>query len=315
MFSLLIIRFCQLKRILSSIGVFRLIIIILLSLLVIAAINFYSSDTHSIKIVLISYVLIILYIHFNRNDKAFIYRHLKQPIISIFLEYLTFSLPIIIILTIYKPLTFPFILFALLFISSLNINTSKRSRNNKILKKIPTGDFEWISGFRKYYYSIMLLYIISIFLSFIPFASLVCSTAITIVVISFYDETEPRNLIEIFQLSTRKFLLFKVFSAIKLYMIIIIPLLSFYLIFNVVHWYICIYFLLNSMLTVSYSVLLKYSSYSYQTASNSVNPILKGIAAVNIILPVVFVPLVFLLNFYLFFKSFSNLNPILNDFD
>jgi hypothetical protein len=315
MFSLLIIRFCQLKRILSSIGVFRSIIVILLLLLALVSINYYSHSTSAIKIVFISYVLLILYIHFNRNDKAFIYKHIKNPIFSIFLEYFTFSLPIIIILTIYKPLTFPFILFAILFISSLNINSNKRSRNNKIFKKIPTWHFEWISGFRKYYYSIILLYIISIFLSFIPFASFVCSTAITIVLISFYDETEPRNLIEVFQLSTRKFLLFKVFSAIKLYMIIIIPLLSFYLIFNIAHWHICIYFLLNSLLTVSYSVLLKYSSYSYQTASNSVNPILKGIAAVNIILPVVFVPLVFLLNFYFFFKSFSNLNPILNDFD
>jgi len=315
MFSLLIIRFCQLKRILSSIGVFRSIIVILLLLLALVSLNYYSHSTSTIKFVFISYVLLILYIHFNRNDKAFIYKHIKNPIFSIFLEYLTFSLPIIIILTIYKPLIFPFILFAVLFVSSLNIIKNKRSRNNKILKKIPTWYFEWISGFRKYYYSIILLYFISIFLSFIPFASLVCSTAITIVLISFYDETEPRNLIEVFQLSTSKFLLFKVFSAIKLYTIIIIPLLSFYLIYNIAHWHICIYFLLNSILTVSYSVLLKYSSYSYQTASNSVNPILKGIAAVNIILPVVFVPLVFLLNFYLLFKSFSNLNPILNDFD
>lgn len=185
MFSLLIVRFCQLKRILSSIGVFRSIIVILLLLLALVSINYYSHSTSAIKIVFISYVLLILYIHFNRNDKAFIYKHIKNPIFSIFFEYLTFSLPIIIILTIYKPLTFPFILFAVLLISSLNIITNKRSRNNKILKNIPTCHFEWISGFRKYYYSIILLYIISIFLSFIPFVSLVCSTAITIVLISF----------------------------------------------------------------------------------------------------------------------------------
>ena len=87
MFSLLIIRFCQLKRILSSIGVFRSIIVILLFLLALVSINYYSHSTSAIKIDFISYVLLILYIHFNRNDKAFIYKVAKSRLDKVSQEF------------------------------------------------------------------------------------------------------------------------------------------------------------------------------------------------------------------------------------
>jgi hypothetical protein len=45
------------------------------------------------------------------------------------------------------------------------------------------------------------------------------------------------------------------------------------------------------------------------------NPVLKGLGAVNLILPFALLPLIIVMIIYLYIKSLNNIKPVLNDYN
>jgi hypothetical protein len=315
MFSLVKIRIKQLFRILKDLGFIRSIVVFfIISLGILALIDTIKSEKYQ-GYVIAGYCIMLFSIQIRRKDKSFIFRHLNQPNIKIFMEYFIFSLPILIVQIIFNPFVSILLIIFLFLLSFFNLSRKRSTINSYLIRKIPHKNFEWISGIRKNYYLLLFTYLISILTSFTVFSTPICVTVITIIIMGFFDECEPRQFVEFLNLPPAKFLYNKFLSSIHIYLLIIIPLLICYTLFNLNLWYISLFLLLNSIITLIYSISIKYSAFSIIRDSYMNNPVLKGLGAVNLILPFALLPLIIVMIVYLNIKSLNNLKPVLNDYN
>lgn len=315
MLSLTKIRIKQLSRILKDLGFVRsIVVVVIISLAVLALIEILKSEEYQ-GYIIAGYCIMLFSIQIRRQDKSFIYHHLSLPNIKIFIEYFIFSLPILIIQIIFNPFVAVFLILFLFLLSFLNISLKRRTINSYLIRQIPYKNFEWISGIRKNYYFLLFAYFISILTSFTVFSTPICITVITIIIMGFFDECEPRQFVEFLNLSPSKFLVYKYSSSIYIYIFVIAPLLICYTLFNLNLWYISVFLLFNSIITLIYSISIKYSAFSIFRNSYMNNPVLKGLGAVNLIFPFALLPLIIVMLIYLIIKSLNNLKPVLNDYN
>ena len=72
------------------------------------------------------------------------------------------------------------------------------------------------------------LYILALGLSFYQYASLFFLWLMLSVIASFYNESEPLNVLLAKELTAKKFIRLKIFTHLKLYLIVFIPVLFVY---------------------------------------------------------------------------------------
>jgi hypothetical protein len=181
-----------------------------------------------------------------------------------------------------------------------------------LIKYIPSGLFEWQSGFRKNMIAIILFYALGILGIYKIWFSAISVFLLIMILCSFYSEYEPRKILETSELNASKFIKAKLIRHIKYLILFIFPifLLSF---IHYEYWsYIVISFFVVINLQVS-AILLKYAYYYPNVISGTHQLIGSIILLFSIILPISII--ILFLNFLLYNKAVRNLNNYLNAYN
>jgi len=260
-------------------------------------------------LVLIS--LVILSIQINRTDKRFVATTVSSPALIFFNEYLFFSIPvfIIILLSIHWYLFFPLIVLCYV-ISLINYQPRKRTGRIPFTRYIPSDNFEWIAGFRKHGWYILLVYVMA--LAFLPakFVSLLLLWLILGILSSFYQECEPLSILQAKELNSKSFIRDKIRNHLKVYILFSLPIILGYSVLNMeTAWVAWLLFLL-AIINLCFFILSKYSNYEPNIRIKS-NGILIGLALISMLIPF-FLPLPMLMSIRAYNKSKKNLQPYLD---
>jgi hypothetical protein len=192
----------------------------------------------------------------------------------------------------------------------LGFSLNSESSISQQLNFIPTEAFEWKSGLRKNSVRILLLYILAIALFQFPLVSFLVIIIFTFLVTAFYNESESRQMVEVFDLSPRKFILMKWKKQLTLFWVGCLPLVLICLFANKEYWYVLLAIILISSIIQLLSIHLKYTLYEPGTIIDK--DIFMVIYFFSLFVPF-FVPVPLIMLFIYYHKSISNLKNYLHD--
>jgi hypothetical protein len=309
--TLLYIRLKQLKRELSSLGLYTVALALIAFYLIFISFRQFEKGQHAYYIIG-TIVFICLSLHVYRKDTIFIYKHIENPYLQIFSEYVAISLPFTITAIFTKSwLYYPLLLAVLFCIPQVKISLRKKAVFKNLSMIIPAANFEWISGFRKNFVLFIGLYLLATAFCWFRILPLFFLWFLTVTIISFYSESESIQVLRESNQPAGKFLLHKLVSHSFYIIILYTPLILINTIFNSDFLLINLLFIPVQIALLCFATCLKYSSYSpnkMQTGNN----ILLTIIAFLVSLPYC-LPLPIILSFVYFYKARNNLNHYLND--
>lgn len=199
--------------------------------------------------------------HLNRKDINFINKYLQRPKLQICFNYNLLIFPI----TFAMCLSQLWYLALLLQIAvSIVSQTTIRFSNLKlrfISKYIPSQHFEWITGTRKNFYLLCVLLLIAIVLSPVKLFGLVALFMFNLVIVGFYNFSEPVMMLNPQNLIPEIFLSKKITFLSGVLFAFNAPLLIINVLFHqeIIWFNVC--FLFGFLLLAASSVYIKYSNY------------------------------------------------------
>jgi len=122
-------------------------------------------------------------------------------------------------------------------------------------------------------------------------------------------EGEDRQLLEVFQLSSKAFLWMKCKYQLMVFWSLVAPLLGLFLFFHLSYWYLLGYFCLFSLTLQIFSIIFKYALYTPNSDLSS-NGLFIALFSMGFIMPF-FLPLPFLMAVRYYRKAIHNLNDYL----
>ena len=308
------LRFRQILRATKGLGLIRIIVLIVLLALSLASLFMQTEQTPNSFYFTGIYLTIIALIQVNRHDKRFMQIHFSNYKLIFLTEYLLLMLPLFTCL-IYNNQRISLISSIVLtsLIINLDLKIRQKSLNTSIQKMIPSDCFEWKGGVRKTLVLIVALWIIGLGTSFFIGSVPIVLFILGILPWSFNEKSEPIQMILAYELGPVKFLRYKIKMQLNLFSILSIPLIIAFILFHPDKWYIPIaeYFIfINSYI---YIILTKYAFYQPNNKSTGAQAWV-AIGAMGMIIPV-FIPVVWFLSIRFYFKSRTNLNFYLNDYN
>ena len=316
--ALLKIRILQIYRVAQAIGVIRAILVLLFLVFVLLMIYqslTKSEDTHNIMLGAFSFGL--LFFHLKRADYDFLRKNSEQVSLLIFIEYLFFLSPILVLFIVTSWYRDAGILLIVLLTITVLVKPSKRSLSIKQLdlvsRFLPSDLFEWKAGLRKNFIWIALLEVLGLGGSFfsvvIPILGIVL---ISIVVCTFYGTCESREILEAKEIGAKPFLIHKLKRHLACWAILISPLV----LVALVHYFFIIYSMVVFLMVANMFIcilLLKYFFYAphHQSPSTGI------LGAIVILLSLVpgFCLIIWIYNFILFGKTIHHLDTYLHDYN
>ena len=310
-FSLLYIRLKQLQRQINELGLYNFIIFGIACYIIIVAYKQFSQDKNSIYPI-IAFALVCLWIQFSRKDKSFIYKHLDDPHLQIFLEYAALTFPFSISCIVTKSwYCFPALLFLLFWIPFL----SREFRNKTVFKNlsfvIPSANFEWISGFRKQYVAIIFVYFLALDFSWFKILPLFLLWLLTGVIASFFTECESIGVLRENNKSSSGYLFHKIKVVIIYVLILYLPIITINTIFNPDFLLLNLLFIPMQISVLCFAIFLKYSVYRPNIMQGG-NTIVLSIILLSSALPYL-LPVPTIISIVYFYKAKNNLKQYLND--
>ncbi len=308
---LLNIRLIQAKRELSSAGLGVLVIFALVSFLIYAAYTVFQKTPDAYYLTAFLF-LVCVSIQSYRNDKQFVYVHIRQPYFEMYSEYLALA-------SIFSASSlftgnwfcFPVLISGLFFVPFMKFTVKQITYFPSISSVVPATDFEWISGFRKSFGILVPLYLLALCLSWFRILPLLILWFITVTIASFFTECEPLQILKEGDFSSARLLKHKLTRMAKYILILQIPVLVINTIFNPEFWLLNILFIPLQVSLVGYAVCLKYST--YEPNKNAIgNNIVLSIASLGSIIPY-FLPIPLLMAIYTYGKAIKNLKSYLDD--
>ena len=256
------IRLKQFGREVKLIGIFRSIIIsIVLILAAFQVVKFYDNFYFAL-ITFISSAALILSVHIARKDRAFVFLHLPNPRKAILTEYIILSFILAGYLVV-MPYWYFFILILIFcsLISGIRYEVKKKTKFGFLSKLISPKNFEWIGGIRKYKYTFVLLYAVTLAVSPVIFLPMFFLWVLTIHIFAFYEECEPLNILSAGAGSPSAFLASKIFRHSLLLMGLYFPVLTINSIFNPNLLIFNILFFIVQVTVLALTVFFKYKIY------------------------------------------------------
>jgi hypothetical protein len=221
-----------------------------------------GSSSKQNAFIFIGLIWLILYSNYsNRKDLNFLRQYFTNYKLQICVNYNLIVLPI--------SLGFLFTTnwqFALLLhiIASFTVLITFKYKSPKlffITNLISSNHFEWISGIRKHYVLLILTMIIALLLSPVLLFGIVALFGFNTILIGFYNQFEPRSMLNSYNFSTKDFLLNKIRFIQKSFFLLNAPILFINSIFNPNIIWFNIGILLAFLLIAACSVYIKYSYY------------------------------------------------------
>jgi len=308
--TLLTLHLKQFGRVLQELGVIRSIITLLLVFFTLARV--YTLTPPLTYVVIVVVFLSIASLHTFRKDKTFLQLVYEQTRSLYLIEYHLLASPVYLeFLLNFHWIEVTCLLVAITLIPFVNVNFTSRASRIRSLSFIPALAFEWKSNLRKQGLWIGLLYISALVLYAYPFITLLVIVVFTFIVTTFYNEAEPRSMVEVFaDSSPHAFLWQKGKVHLLLFWTGCLPLVLIFLLVNTKYWYVLVIWFLVSSIIQLLSIMLKYSFYEPGNTLN--NNVFMFIYFLSLFVPFfVPVPLVMLINYYR--RAKNNLSVYLDD--
>lgn len=213
---------------------------------------------------------IIVYLFFsfhkNRRDIAFISKHFDKAKSQLLIEYQLFLLPVSVpcLFTNYWYCFFVLHLFVLA-IPFLNIK-SKYSFKFSFITRLFKDDFIFISGVRRNFISLIILFLLALTLSPLKLFPLVALFLFNNVVFSFYEANESVQMLQASQHTPKQLMASLLNSGVKKMVLVNFPILLINSIFNPDLWMFNMYFFAYNILILATVIALKYESYQYKNS-------------------------------------------------
>lgn len=253
--QLIKVRYFQLKRDLS----YWVVIIAATAFFISAAISS-RSDTYSYGLAAAVFLALYSY-HTNRKDLNFVTNYFEKPVQEMCLNYNLLSLPVSAGMC-YSGVWFPALILHLGV--SLIVFLKFKTSGLKLLflnKYIPAAQFEWISGVRKNFYLIALLFAVCLFFSPVKFFGTVSLFLLNSIFLGFYSSFEPLLLLNPANLNEEEFLKSKVSFLQRIILVLSVPLLLINsILYPDIAWFNCC-FIAGFLILASSSVYIKYANY------------------------------------------------------
>ncbi len=309
--SLLYIRIKQLKREINGLSLYIIPIIAIAAYIAFVTFKEFQKGQNAFYIIIALSVL-CLSIHFSRKDKTFVFKHLDNPHIQIFLEYVLLTLPFSITCMVTKSwYCYPILLIALFCIPLFKFEFKQRASFKKLSHIISATNFEWISGFRKQYISIICLYILAIAFCWLKILPLFLLWFLTIIILSFYSECESIQVLREGNKAPKHFLIAKLKACITYVLILYTPIVIVNSFFNPDFLIINLLFIPIQISLLAFAICFKYSSYTANKIKIG-NNLPLAIVSMGSALPH-FLPVPAILFIVYFYKAKDNLKQYLDD--
>ncbi|MDR1983983.1 MAG: hypothetical protein LBQ28_04075 [Prevotellaceae bacterium] len=311
---ILYIRLIQFWRIAKELGIIRILFIALIATVLL--LYFYRALSQNPNKSIVLCCVFTAIIHSLRKDKKFVAAIFEHPYLVYFTEYFVYALPLLVLVASATNLFYLILsLVGMFLISNVNIYNHKSSTTSMspFSRLAAKENFEWIAGFRATGIFILILWILALCLSFVPYASLVFIWIILLTIAAFYEVNEPLNLLIINEYGAKKFIKNKLSLHIKDYLKMIAPIIILHGIINYKLWYLTLCFFVVNVICFTTIITSKYAS--YKPAIHMKTDI---ITVMIVLLSNMFLPLlIFTIPFGIicYGQAISNLNFYLNDFD
>lgn len=204
----------------------------------------------------------LLFFHSVRKDLRFIALVEERPWKIVAAEYLMMSLPLIVILLFSESWFLAPVILPVIVLISFTKQRKQRNNTYTIFSRIiPSGCFEWISGFRRFGVWITIFYLSAIVALAIPYLSFLFLFIFTSLISGFYCDCEPEQLLGIKELPARPFLHYKLKSGVGLYLIMVLPVLIAYMVLHPGSWFLAPAFGIFASLNIILFIVSKYAVY------------------------------------------------------
>jgi hypothetical protein len=309
--SLLYIRLKQLKREIDGLSLYIIPIIAIAAYIAFVTFKEFQEGQNALYIIIALSVL-CLSIHFSRKDKGFVYKHLDNPHLQIFFEYVLLTLPFSISSMVTKSwYCYPLLLCILFCIPIIKFEFRQKTSFKKLSHIISATNFEWLSGCRKQYISIIFLYLFAIAFCWLKILPLFLLWFLTIIILSFYSECESIQVLREGNKSPKHFLLAKLKACIIYLLILYTPIIIINSFFNPDFLIINVLFILIQISLLAFAICFKYNSYSPNKIKIG-NNLPLAIVSMGSALPH-FLPVPTILFIVYFYKAENNLKQYLHD--
>ena len=308
--TLLLVRLIQLRREAQTLGWIYKFLFFALLLVFIAVSHNVSQNADSCLAVPGALWLSALMAQLFRPDKNFVYLHIRGPALAIFLEYAAFSLPFI-LPALFSPnwYCFPVYFIGLWGITFIRKSFRPQTRFVFLGRLFPALAFEWISGFRQALPVFAIGYLAAIAFCWVKALPLFLLWLLNLFFVSFYQECEPLNLLRTFAQNPEELLRKKLLLHGKILLWLNVPVLVLQAIFHPVIGLAGIIFLLLQLITLAFTIFLKYATYQPNTVVKS-NTLLISLAQMGVIFPFL-LPLPLVMCFRYYKRARLNLNHYL----
>ncbi len=309
--SLLYIRLRQIKREIDGLSLYVIPIIAIAAYAAFVVFREFQKGQNALYII-IALSLLCLSIHFSRKDKGFVFKHIDKPHVQIFFEYVVLTLPFSISCIVTKSwYCYPLLLCILFFIPLLKFEFRQKTTFKNLSHIIAPKNFEWLSGFRKQYVLITVLYLLAIGFCWLKILPLFLLWFLTIIIISFYSECESIQVLRESNKTAKRFVLAKLKACFIYVLILYIPIIIINTFFNPDFLIINLLFILIQISLLGFAICFKYSSYTPNKFKIG-NNLPLSIVALCSALPH-FLPIPTILFCIYFYKAKDNLKQYLHD--
>jgi hypothetical protein len=309
--SLLYIRLKQLKREIDGLSLYIIPIIAIGAYIAYVTFKEFQKGQNAVYII-ITLSVFCMSIHFSRKDKGFVYKHLENPHLQIFFEYVALTLPFSISCMVTKSwYCYPVLVCILFCIPIIKFEFRQKTSFKKLSHIISATNFEWLSGFRKQYISIICLYILAIAFCWLKILPLFLLWFLTIIILSFYSECESIQVLREGNKAPKHFLIAKLKTCIIYVLILYTPIIIVNSFFNPDFLIINFLFIPIQISLLAFAICFKYSSYTANKIKTG-NNLPLAIVSMGSALPH-FLPVPAILFIVYFYKAKDNLKQYLDD--
>lgn len=280
------------------------------------SLSYYSFQLYHDKSFAYIITLTLVFICFGfqsvRKDKEFLFLHSENYHLNLYLEYSLLTFPFI-VTSLFTPqwYCFPVLQIFLFFIPYNKFTIKEKTFFKNISEIIPVTNFEWISGFRKSFTSITIIYLLALGFSWLKILPLFLLWFLTLTIISFYNECESLAMLREKDRSAGNFLNKKLLTHIRYLMMLYFPVLIINTVFNSTFLALNILFMLSQAALLFFAICYKYSNYKPNQLLY-VNNIVVTLVSLSAIIPVL-LPLPVIMSVHYYFKANNNLNKYFND--
>ena len=308
---LLYIRIKQFQKELNGLGVYLLLLIPLTGFFIFFCFTVFKRG-QSAYLLVTALACFCTLLQYYRKDKSFVYKHTESPHLQIFSEYVALTFPFSVSCLITKSwFWYPILLAFLLCLPFFQFKIKQKVIFKNLSSIISPSRFEWLSGLRKHFLSVLGLYILAIAFCWFIMLPLFLLWFLTVLITSFYTECESIQILREGAKSPRNFLLSK-FKVCTIYIIVLYtPILTINTICNIEFLLVNLLFIPTQISILYFGICLKYTSYSPNKGRQG-NNIPLAIVSMGSALPYL-LPIPTILSFVYFYKAENNLKKYLND--